>query len=356
MASQTLVASRPTLLYEDDLRRSGFNAIAGIDEAGRGSLAGPVVAAAVVLPDHLSDQAREIINDSKKLSAARREKAFDIVIGVAVSVGVGHCSAEEVDRIGIVPATKAAMRRAIHSNERRPDFLLIDAVRNIGDATPCEAIIRGDSISYSIASASIVAKVTRDRMMTTESDRDYPEYGFADHKGYGTARHLQALQDHGPSPIHRRTFRPVSGIIAEASWRAIGKANSAHIAAHGTLHLANGIGKTGEAAAARYLTSSGYKILRRNYRTRAGEVDIIAEDDGVLVFAEVKTRKGSVFGQPSEGFTLQKFTNMRNAALTYLAVEHGTDSIDWRIDFVGVEVSGRGTVTDIELIKNAQVE
>ncbi len=355
METQTPAASRPTMLNEDDLRRSGFNAIAGIDEAGRGSLAGPVVAAAVVLPNHLPDHAKEIIKDSKKLSPSRRENAFDVVMDIAVSVAVGHCSAEEVDAIGIVPATKAAMRRAIHSNEPRPDFLLIDAVRNIGDPTPCESIIRGDSISYSIASASIVAKVTRDRMMTHECDRDYPEYGFADHKGYGTARHLQALQEHGPSPVHRRTFRPVSELIAAASWRAVGKTNDFHIASNGTLHLPNGIGKTGEAAAARHLTSSGYRILRRNYRTRAGEVDIVAEDDGVLVFAEVKTRNGNAFGQPSEGFTSQKFANIQKAALTYLAVEHGTDSIDWRIDFVGVEVSGRGKVTNIELIKNAQV-
>lgn len=343
----------PSMLWEDDLRESGFKLVAGIDEAGRGALAGPVVASAVILPNRLPNSVRAMINDSKQLTPKQRADAFKVITKNAISCGVGVANAEEIDTIGIVPSTKAAMRRAIEDSAHRPDFLLIDAVKNIGISTPCQSIIKGDTISLSIAAASIVAKVTRDHIMSIKCDEQYPEYGFRDHKGYGTARHLSALDEHGPSPIHRRSFRPVSQMTADSSWSALGKAQAVHITSQGSFKPAMGIGKAGERAAARHLTTQGYKILKRNYRTRQGEVDIIAEDGDVLVFTEVKTRSNNEFGAPSEGFTLQKLERIRKAAIAYLATELGTDSIDWRIDFVGVKMSSKGVASQIELVKNA---
>ena len=208
----------PTFAFESDCRRSGYRVIAGIDEAGRGALAGPVVAGAVVLPADMSQEHIDLIDDSKKLSTGQRERAFDVIRTYASAYGVGVVPNNRIDELGIVPSTKLAMRDAIRAIRWRIDFLLIDAVTNIGIATPSKSIIRGDSKSLSIAAASIVAKVTRDRIMTDDLESQYSGYGFAQHKGYGTAAHMEALQKFGPCPIHRRTFKPVAQIIADKSW------------------------------------------------------------------------------------------------------------------------------------------
>lgn len=191
---------------------------AGIDEAGRGCWAGPVVAAAVVLaPEVLADPSCLVgVDDSKQLSAERREQALELVLAHAVGIGVGIVPAFLIDAYGIVPATRLAMTVALLQLPCRPDSLLIDAVALPNIALPQRAIIRGDSASLSIAAASIVAKVTRDRLMHT-ADRAFPAYGFAAHKGYGTAAHRRALDRHGICPLHRRSFRPLlerSGIMA----------------------------------------------------------------------------------------------------------------------------------------------
>lgn len=179
-----------------------FSAICGIDEAGRGPLAGPVVAGAVILPK----EARIMyINDSKKLSEKRREELFDVIMEEAVSVGVGIIDAARIDNINILQATYEAMRQAVNKLEPQPDILLNDAV-TIPELTMKQVpIIKGDAKSISIACASVIAKVTRDRMMY-EFDKLYPEYGFAKHKGYGTAQHIAAIKEFGASPIHRLTF------------------------------------------------------------------------------------------------------------------------------------------------------
>ena len=176
--------------------------ICGIDEAGRGPLAGPVVAAAVILPAGL---AIPYVNDSKKLTEKRRELLFPEIMEKALAVGVGIVSAERIDEINILQATFEAMRDAVGQLSPRPDILLNDAVRIPGLDIPQVPIVKGDAKSMSIACASIIAKVTRDRMMA-EYDRQYPGYGFAGHKGYGSAAHIEAIRQIGPCPLHRRTF------------------------------------------------------------------------------------------------------------------------------------------------------
>ena len=175
---------------------------AGIDEAGRGPLAGPVVAAAVIMPP---DCPLLYVNDSKKLSAAKREELFEQIMDVAVSVGVGMASPGRIDEINILQATYEAMREAVSGLEPYPDMLVNDAVVIPGLALPQKSVIKGDAKCYSIAAASIIAKVTRDRIME-QYDSLYPEYGFAGHKGYGSAAHIEALKSYGPCPIHRRSF------------------------------------------------------------------------------------------------------------------------------------------------------
>lgn len=188
---------------EQTLRRQGIEIIAGIDEAGRGPLAGPVVAAAVIFRDgsHI-----EGVDDSKKLSPAKREKLFDAIKGEALSIGVGILPPSSIDEMNIYRATMEAMAQAIRQLSPQPHHLLIDGPRYHEKAIPFTAIIGGDAKCFSIAAASIIAKVTRDRIMQ-ELDKEYPEYGFARHKGYGTAAHLAALRKFGPSPVHRKSFR-----------------------------------------------------------------------------------------------------------------------------------------------------
>lgn len=179
-----------------------FEYICGIDEAGRGPLAGPVVAGAVVLPKGCRIL---YINDSKKLSEKKREELYDVILREAVSVGVGIVSAQRIDEINILQATYEAMRQAVNNLDITPDILLNDAVTIPGLDMQQVPIIKGDAKSMTIGAASIIAKVTRDRMMY-EIDKQYPEYGFAKHKGYGTKQHTEAIKAYGPCPIHRLTF------------------------------------------------------------------------------------------------------------------------------------------------------
>lgn len=196
----------------------GYRAIAGVDEVGRGCWAGPVVAAAVVLSDvalHMPGMLAGI-DDSKQLSAGQREHHYHTIQRLAVGIGVGMVSAHDIDMMGILNATKCAMQQALLALPLIPDYVLIDAVALPHWPSPHQAIIHGDSISLSIAAASIVAKVMRDRMMNG-LDRVYPAYGFASHKGYGTTQHQNALQQYGLLPVHRRSFRPMTELSHEQS-------------------------------------------------------------------------------------------------------------------------------------------
>lgn len=197
---------------EDRLAGCGFCRVAGVDEAGRGSLAGPVVAAAVIVDLRCSVPG---VDDSKCLTPEERERLAAAIRATAVASAVIAVAADVIDRINILEATRRAMAQAVRRLRPAPDCLVVDAVALTGFQVPCLPLIRGDSVSYGVACASILAKVERDRMMT-ELDRLYPAYGFAAHKGYSVPEHLQALETYGPCPVHRLTYRPVLPRMAEA--------------------------------------------------------------------------------------------------------------------------------------------
>ncbi len=223
MSEFQLSASRQVLTigfdFEDQARSEGYSFIAGVDEVGRGCLAGPVVAAACIL-----DPAKAVpegLNDSKKLTSAQREKIADELRETALAIGIGTVDADEIDQINILEATKKAMALAIDALPSAADYLLIDALHLRSVRLPQKAIIKGDAISYSIAAASVIAKTYRDKLMC-EFDAEYPQYGFSGHKGYGAAVHLEALRIHGPCPLHRRTFR---GVLPETGLNTISLLN-----------------------------------------------------------------------------------------------------------------------------------
>ncbi len=191
--------------YEKKAALSGFLSIAGIDEAGRGPLAGPVVSAAVILPKNFDD---DRVTDSKKLTHKKRDVLFDLINEHAISVGVGIVSPEQIDDINILQASLLSMVIAVDQLQQAPDFLLIDGIFKIDSELPQEVIKKGDSLSISIAAASIIAKVTRDRIMLGY-DEKYPQYGFAKHKGYPTKAHKEAIRESGVCPIHRKSFKGV---------------------------------------------------------------------------------------------------------------------------------------------------
>jgi len=203
----------PNLDHENELKSQGYELIAGIDEVGRGALAGPVVASAVILPHTAKIPWFELVRDSKELDFKKRESLFDLINKGAIAVGIGIVPSQVIDAVNILKATRLAMMQAVEKLPKQPNFLLIDRIGLSQCPIPQRGITRGDKICLSIACASIIAKVTRDRMME-EFDKTYPGYGFARHKGYGTGSHLSCLQQLGPSPIHRLYFAPVRNIIA----------------------------------------------------------------------------------------------------------------------------------------------
>lgn len=199
----------PTFTEEKRLLEQGFQLIAGIDEVGRGCLAGPVVAAAVILPSKIKSRWLKQVRDSKVLNASKREELSYYIRGEAIAVGIGSIENTVIDTRGIVFATHAAMKMAIKQLFPAPEALLIDYLVLPGIKLPQKGVIDGDSLCLSIACASIVAKVNRDHLMA-ELDKAYPGYGLAEHKGYGTAEHMRCLLEKGPSVIHRKSFRPVA--------------------------------------------------------------------------------------------------------------------------------------------------
>ena len=190
------------LEIEEGLYSKGIKLVCGVDEAGRGPLCGPVVAAAVILKP---DSKIEGVNDSKKLSEKKREQVYEAIMQNALAVGVGMSDVDVIESVNILNATKLAMKEAISKLKVQPEYVLIDGNQMIDITIPGETVVHGDAISESIAAASIVAKVTRDRMLI-EWDKEYPEYGFAKHKGYGTKAHIDAIAKYGLTPIHRPSF------------------------------------------------------------------------------------------------------------------------------------------------------
>jgi len=202
----------PSFAEEKLLEAQGYRLIAGVDEVGRGALIGPVVAAAVILPPEVNTHWKDKVRDSKQLSPAKRDYLVDFIQETAISVGIGITPHDVVDAQGIVRATRLAMKSAIDQLVPEPQYLLIDYLRLPEVKLPQKGITDGDSLCFSIACASIVAKVARDQLMV-EMDRDYPGYGLARHKGYGTKEHLVCLRRQGPCPLHRRSFRPVREML-----------------------------------------------------------------------------------------------------------------------------------------------
>ncbi len=281
-------------------RNRGFRAVAGIDEAGRGTLAGPVVAACVLLPFETDLPG---VRDSKTLSEKQREAAFEAIYERAVSIGIGMADAPTIDRLNILRATHHAMREAVAAMTTPPDIVLIDGRAAHPFPVPQIALLQGDSRSRSIAAASIIAKVTRDRLMK-EMHLLYPQYGFAEHKGYGTAEHFAALEQFGPCPLHRKSFAPVTRLL-----------DTSLLPEEDARHR---LGESGEIVARSHLIRLGWEILSTRYRCREGEIDIIARDGETLVFVEVKARRGSARTVPAEAVDARKRTLMQTAAQTYL--------------------------------------
>ena len=203
MTEKELLRLQEIQKIERELYQKGVKSICGIDEAGRGPLAGPVVVASVIMPE---GSMIEGVNDSKKVSEKKREKLYDLILEEAISYGIGIIYQDEIDEINILQATKKGLTNAIEQMKIKPDLILVDALNGINTlGIPYQSIIKGDAKCYSISAASIIAKVTRDRIMR-EWDAVYPEYGFSSHKGYGTAKHIAALKEYGPCPLHRRSF------------------------------------------------------------------------------------------------------------------------------------------------------
>ncbi len=201
--------TKDLLKYEKELYKKGISLIGGVDEVGRGPLVGPVVAACVILPPNYELPG---LDDSKKLSEKKRDKYYDIIMKDAVSVGIGIVDAKKIDEINILEASRLAMKLAIEDLDVKPEYILSDAMKLDNIDIPYEAIIHGDALSLSIAAGSVIAKVTRDRMMY-ELDKKYPEYGFAQHKGYPTKKHLENIAKYGVLENYRFTYKPVSDLI-----------------------------------------------------------------------------------------------------------------------------------------------
>ena len=328
----------PTFDEETSLHRLGYRVVAGVDEAGRGPLAGPVVAGAVVIPTGYREPWLARLRDSKQLTARARSALYECIRESPSGWAAGVVSNEDVDRLGIAAATREAMLKAVSGLPSRPDFVLVDGLPVNQGGLPSRALIRGDSRCLSIAAASIVAKVTRDAIMLQEHAR-YPDYGFDSHKGYPTPAHLEQLRLLGPCPIHRRSFAPVREAMAD---EAPPSDSGPRIR----------LGALGERAARGHLERAGLTVLETNYRCPHGEIDIVARDSDAVVFVEVRTRKGGNFGTPEESITAGKARRLIAAAQTYLQSREGLPS-HWRIDLVAVEVDSQGRIARIERTENA---
>ena len=308
--------------YERSLWTEGAALLAGIDEAGRGPLAGPVIAAAVVFDKNVEMIAG--INDSKQVTPKNRERLYCEIMAGAKAVGIGLVEPAEIDSINILQATHKAMRMAIGRLKVKVQHILVDGRPLPGKIYPQTAIVGGDRKCYSIAAASIIAKVYRDRLMR-EYDAVFPGYGFVGHKGYGTQKHLEAIAKLKPCPIHRQSFRGVSEHVID-----LGKSDNKRW-----------LGKYGEDLAALYLYRHGFQIIQRNFHLGAyGEIDIIAQKENILSFIEVKTQRHAKFGPPEGWVDEKKRQQIGMIADGYLS-QNPVQNIDCRFDVVAVSLNGR---------------
>jgi len=308
-------------VFEKKLQDQGYQRIAGIDEAGRGPLAGPVVAAAVVLNRDIP----EGLGDSKQIPEKRREALYEELTHSDCDFGIGIVEHSDIDKINILQATVLAMKRSISTLAMPPEFLLVDGKYLPKFIYPARAITRGDAKCRSIAAASILAKVTRDRIMR-RLDPVFPEYGFARHKGYGTREHLQAIATYGPTPIHRLTFRGVRE----------------HLPKFRTERRA--LGKWGEDYTCLYLGKKGARIIQRNFHAgREAELDVVAMLDGRLRFIEVKTGTDRDFSLPDEWVDRRKEQKILEASEYFLYKHEEFQDVPCQLDMAAVRVTGANT-------------
>ena len=286
-------------LFEYD-KNIDVNYLCGVDEAGRGPLAGDVFAAAVVLK---KGAVIEGLNDSKKLTEKKREALFDVVIENCESYCIARASIEEIESVNILGATFLAMRRAVEGLSLKPDKILIDGNRDPRIDGNVQCVIKGDATSASIAAASILAKVARDRYMLDVA-KEYPQYQFEKHKGYGTKLHYEMIEKYGISPVHRPSFLKK---ILQPTQRT----------------KAQDTGDNGERLVCEGLLQNGYEILEQNYHSADGEIDIIARNRKYIAFVEVKTRKQGSMVDGFESVTKQKQIKIIKTARKYLR-EHYT--------------------------------
>ena len=273
--------------------------IAGVDEAGRGPLAGPVVAAAVILPNYYDLKG---LDDSKKLTPKKRSQLFVEIQHQATAIGVGVVAAAEIDKTNILQATHQAMKMALGRLKPRPDQAVIDGHALPTQIIPNKGVIKGDQTIDVIKAASIIAKVTRDNMME-QYDIIFPAYGFRKHKGYGTREHMDKLRLNKACAIHRKSFKPVASAMPTLSW----------------LRKEDGIGQWGEQTAAVYLLERGYEIVAMNVHCDPyGEIDIIAEKDGIIIFVEVKTYSKKQLGTPAQNIDQNKLKKLEAAIHKYV--------------------------------------
>ena len=317
------------LQYEQKYWQSGKKYVAGIDEAGRGPLAGPVVSAAVILPENIELPG---VNDSKKISEKKREILFEDIHDKALSIGVGSADVAEIDKNNILQATYMAMRMAVGNLHIIPQILLVDGNKADIKHYQQESIINGDQKSLSVAAASIIAKVTRDRIMR-QYDIVFPDYGFAKHKGYGTKQHIEAIQKSKATPIHRKSFNPVTHHLPNMAY----------------LQRNRLLGKLGEQLAAIKLIWKDHEIIEMNYNVpKVGELDIISRNNGELVFTEVKTQTtGHGWGKPSSQIDEKKRDRIMNAVQHYM----DTNELDCNFRFDVAEVilgQGKPNINIIE--------
>ncbi|MFC1628093.1 ribonuclease HII [Gemmatimonadota bacterium] len=321
---------------ERRILEKGFCRVAGVDEAGRGPLAGPVYAAAVILP---TDFVHHKLDDSKRMTPQARQNAYGEITAAAISFGTGIASVDEIDRHNILGAVHLAVERALKALEPSADFALVDGLPLASCPVPHLAIVKGDSRSRAIAAASVIAKVERDARMV-ELDAEYPGYGFAAHKGYGTAQHMEALARLGQSPVHRRSFIHTGDQVElmprddrESSWEW---------------------GKRAEEMVAREYAESGYQIEFRRWRGGGGEIDLVCRRGDELIIVEIKASRSSFAGSPLGWLDRGQRRRLRSAA-TELLRQMADDSrpVQIRFDLAAVVDDGTGPprITRVEGIE-----
>lgn len=315
-------------LFEYD-KAEGIELLCGVDEAGRGPLAGDVYAAAVILPQ---DYFLEGLNDSKKLTQKRREELYEIIIKEAVTFGVGIATIAEIDEINILQATFLAMKRAVLQMSIEPKLILVDGNQNPNFSQHSRCVVKGDATSASIAAASIIAKVTRDRYMQ-DLAKQYPQYQFEKHKGYGTKLHYQCLDEFGISAVHRKSF--LKKYLA------------------GEKNIPQKRGELGEEIVTEYLISKGYLVLEKNHHSKFGEIDIIAKKENILAFVEVKARKQNSMILAKEAVSRSKQIKIIKTAVMYLKEMQANFQPRFDVCEVYFQNDKDDAISELNYIKNA---